>query len=74
MIICFFYSKGIQGTDFAKQASDIILTDDKFSSVVNAVIWGRNLYECVAKSVQFQLTASLSVGVISVISAAAISV
>ena len=69
-----FFFQGIQGTDVAKQASDIILTDDNFSSIVKAMMWGRNVYDCIAKFLQFQLTANLSAGVISVISAAAISV
>jgi P-type E1-E2 ATPase len=69
-----FHFKGIQGTDVAKQASDIILTDDNFSSIVKAMMWGRNVYDCIAKFLQFQLTANLSAGVISVVSAAAISV
>ncbi|CAF0837262.1 unnamed protein product [Didymodactylos carnosus] len=68
------YSQGIQGTDVAKQASDIILTDDNFSSIVKAMMWGRNVYDCIAKFLQFQLTANLSAGIISVVSAAAISV
>jgi magnesium-transporting ATPase (P-type) len=37
-------------------------------------MWGRNVYDCIAKFLQFQLTANLSAGVISVVSAAAISV
>ena len=69
-----FTLQGIQGTDVAKQASDIILTDDNFSSIVKAIIWGRNVYDCIAKFIQFQLTANLSALVISVVSAAAISV
>ncbi|CAF0774281.1 unnamed protein product [Didymodactylos carnosus] len=67
------FAMGIQGTDVAKQASDIILTDDNFSSIVKAIMWGRNVYDSVAKFLQFQLTANLSAGLISVISAAAIS-
>nr|ACD88945.1 plasma membrane calcium ATPase [Adineta vaga] len=67
------FAMGIQGTDVAKQASDIILTDDNFSSIVKAMMWGRNVYDCIAKFLQFQLTANLSAGVLSVISAAAIS-
>ncbi|CAF4705876.1 unnamed protein product, partial [Rotaria sp. Silwood1] len=67
------FAMGIQGTDVAKQASDIILTDDNFSSIVKAMMWGRNVYDCIAKFLQFQLTANLSAGLISVISAAAIS-
>jgi len=74
LFILNFLIKGIQGTDVAKQASDIILTDDNFSSIVKAVMWGRNVYDCIAKFLQFQLTANLSAGVISVVSAAAISV
>ncbi|CAF3326610.1 unnamed protein product [Rotaria socialis] len=67
------FAMGIQGTDVAKQASDIILTDDNFSSIVKAMMWGRNVYDCIAKFLQFQLTANLSAGFISVVSAAAIS-
>ncbi|CAF0899609.1 unnamed protein product [Didymodactylos carnosus] len=67
------FAMGIQGTDVAKQASDIILTDDNFSSIVKAMMWGRNVYDCIAKFLQFQLTANLSAGIISVVSAAAIS-
>jgi len=67
------FAMGIQGTDVAKNASDIILTDDNFSSIVKAMMWGRNVYDCIAKFLQFQLTANLSAGVISVVSAAAIS-
>ncbi|CAF4693159.1 unnamed protein product [Rotaria socialis] len=68
------FAMGIQGTDVAKQASDIILTDDNFSSIVKAMMWGRNVYDCIAKFLQFQLTANLSAGFISVVSAAAISI
>ncbi|CAF1575793.1 unnamed protein product, partial [Didymodactylos carnosus] len=67
------YMVGIQGTDVAKEASDIILVDDDFSSIVKAIMWGRNVYDSIAKFLQFQLTANLSAGLISVISAAAIS-
>ncbi len=66
--------KGIQGTDVAKQASDIIITDDNFSSIVKAVIRGRNFYDCIAKFLQYQTTANLAAGSIIVISAAAINV
>ncbi|CAF1142520.1 unnamed protein product, partial [Didymodactylos carnosus] len=67
------FAMGIQGTDVAKEASDIILVDDDFSSIVKAIMWGRNVYDSIAKFLQFQLTANLSAGLISVISAAAIS-
>ena len=37
------FAMGIAGTDVAKEASDIILTDDNFTSIVKAVMWGRNV-------------------------------
>ncbi len=43
----------------AKDASDIILTDDNFSSIVEAVKWGRNAYDSISKFLQFQLTANV---------------
>lgn len=53
-------SMGVRGTDVAKQASDIILTDDNFGSIVRAVHWGRTLYENLQKFLQFQLSINLS--------------
>ncbi|TRY99891.1 hypothetical protein DNTS_033998 [Danionella cerebrum] len=50
---------GIAGTDVAKEASDIILTDDNFSSIVKAVMWGRNVYDSISKFLQFQLTVNV---------------
>lgn len=50
------FAMGIAGTDVAKEASDIILTDDNFTSIVKAVMWGRNVYDSIAKFLQFQLT------------------
>nr|CAH8853004.1 unnamed protein product [Trichobilharzia regenti] len=50
------FAMGIAGTDVAKEASDIILTDDNFSSIVKAVMWGRNVYDSITKFLQFQLT------------------
>lgn len=52
-------SQGIAGTDVAKEASDIILTDDNFSSIVKAVMWGRNVYDSISKFLQFQLTVNV---------------
>ncbi|MHB8627604.1 MAG: calcium-translocating P-type ATPase, PMCA-type [Aggregatilineales bacterium] len=51
---------GIRGTDIAKQASDIVLLDDNFRSLVRAVHWGRALFENIQKFIQFQLTINLS--------------
>lgn len=50
------FAMGITGTEVAKEASDIILLDDNFASIVTAVKWGRNIYTNVRKFLQFQLT------------------
>lgn len=44
------------GTSVAKQASDITLLDDSFSSIATAVMWGRSLYKNIQRFVLFQLT------------------
>jgi calcium-translocating P-type ATPase len=50
---------GISGTDVAKEASDIILLDDNYASIVKAVVWGRHVYDSIAKFLQFQLTVNV---------------
>lgn len=50
---------GIAGAAVAKQASDIIILDDNFVSIVKAVIWGRSVYDNIRKFLQFQLTVNL---------------
>ncbi len=47
---------GITGTDVAKGAADMILTDDNFSTIVTAIEQGRNIYNNIKKSVIFLLT------------------
>ena len=47
------------GTNVAKEASDIILIDDNFASIITAVKWGRNIYNNVRKFLQFQLTVNV---------------
>lgn len=47
------FSMGITGTDIAKGASDIILLDDNFTSIVVALKFGRNVYDSVRKFLQF---------------------
>lgn len=59
------FAMGIAGTDVAKEASDIILTDDNFTSIVKAVMWGRNVYDSIAKFLQFQLTVNVVAVVIA---------
>ena len=44
------------GTDIAKQASDIVIIDNNFSSIITAIIYGRNIYDNIRKFLQFQLT------------------
>lgn len=50
---------GITGTDVAKGASDMILTDDNFSTIITAIEQGRNIYNNIKKSVIFLLTCNL---------------
>lgn len=47
---------GVAGTDQAKESADIVLQDDNFSSIIEAVKWGRNVYESILKYLQFQFT------------------
>mmetsp|Transcript_7517 Transcript_7517/g.956 ORF Transcript_7517/g.956 Transcript_7517/m.956 type:complete len:90 (-) Transcript_7517:781-1050(-) len=47
------FAMNIAGTQLAKEASDIILLDDNFASTVTAVKWGRNIYDCIRKFIQF---------------------
>jgi P-type Ca2+ transporter type 2C len=47
------FAMGIAGTEVAKNASDIIITDDNFASIVTAVLWGRGIYSNVRKFLQF---------------------
>ena len=53
------FAMGIRGTDIAKDAADIVLLDDSFSSIVTACKYGRNIYDCIRKFVQFQLTTNV---------------
>ena len=53
------FAMGIRGTDIAKDAADVVLLDDSFSSIVTACKYGRNVYDCIRKFVQFQLTTNV---------------
>merc|ERR1711892_1393942 len=66
------FAMGIAGTDVAKEASDIILTDDNFTSIVKAVMWGRNVYDSISKFLQFQLTVNVVAIIVAFIGACAI--
>lgn len=53
------FAMGITGTDVAKTAADIILLDDNFASIVQACMWGRNIYDNIRRFLQFQLTVNV---------------
>ena len=59
---------GIAGTEVSKSASDIILTDDSFSTIVRGVQWGRGIYENFQRFIQFQLTVNIIAFLIAVLS------
>ena len=61
-------SMGISGTEVSKNASDIILTDDSFSTIVDGIKWGRGIYENFQRFIQFQLTINIVAFVIAIIS------
>ena len=46
---------GIAGTEVAKEAADIIILDDNFTSIVKAVLWGRSVFNNIRKFLQFQV-------------------
>ncbi|KAK7271828.1 hypothetical protein RJT34_28041 [Clitoria ternatea] len=65
-------SMGIQGTEVAKESSDIIILDDNFASVVTVLRWGRCVYNNIQKFIQFQLTvnvAALAINFVAAVSA-----
>lgn len=62
------FSMGIAGSEVAKEASDIILLDDNFSSIVNAIVWGRCVNDAVRKFLQFQITVNIVAVVVTFVS------
>jgi Ca2+-transporting ATPase len=65
------FSIGVTGTEVAKEASDIILMDDNFSSIVHAIMWGRCVDDAVRKFLQFQIHTNITAIVITFVTALA---
>jgi magnesium-transporting ATPase (P-type) len=61
-------SMGLSGTQIAKEASDIVILDDNFNSIVKSVLWGRCIFENIQKFLQFQLTINFVALIITIIS------
>jgi Ca2+ transporting ATPase len=53
------FAMGIKGTEIAKDAASIVLMDDNFSSIITAIKYGRNVYDCIRKFIQFQLSVNV---------------
>jgi len=55
------------GTEAAKEAGDIIIMDDNFSSIKNAILYGRTIYKSIKKFIAYQLTINLAAVSVSVL-------
>ncbi|XP_062204909.1 calcium-transporting ATPase 7, plasma membrane-type-like [Phragmites australis] len=62
-------SMGVQGTEVAKESSDIVILNDNFDTVVTATRWGRCVYNNIQKFIQFQLTVNVAALIINFVSA-----
>ena len=60
---------GQTGTKVAQCAADIVILDDKFSSIVTAIKWGRVVFDNIRKFIQFQLTVNIVALVIDLVGA-----
>ncbi|KAF3065905.1 Calcium-transporting ATPase 2 [Daldinia childiae] len=65
------FSMGICGTEVAKEASEIVLMDDNFASILTALKWGRAVNDSVQKFLQFQITVNITAVLLAFISAVA---
>lgn len=63
------FAMGLTGTQAAKEACDIVILDDNFTSIVHAVMWGRNVFDGVRKFLQFQLSVNIVAVLTALISA-----
>jgi P-type Ca2+ transporter type 2C len=57
------------GTEVAKLASDVVILDDNFSTIVTAMKWGRNVNDNISKFLQFQMTVNVAAVVVSFLGA-----
>ncbi|KAG8960374.1 hypothetical protein FRC05_006958 [Tulasnella sp. 425] len=67
------FSMGFAGTEVAKDASDIILMDDNFASIVSAIVWGRTVNDAVRKFLRFQISVNIIAVIITFVTAVASS-
>ncbi|EMD33941.1 hypothetical protein CERSUDRAFT_55726 [Gelatoporia subvermispora B] len=65
------FGMGLSGTETARDASDVILMDDNFAPIVNAIAWGRRMNDAIRKFLQFQIPIIITVIVTIPISAIA---
>ncbi|KAI1431322.1 calcium-translocating P-type ATPase [Xylaria sp. CBS 124048] len=65
------FSMGISGTEVAKEASEIVLMDDNFTSILTAMKWGRAVNDAVQKFLQFQITVNITAVLVAFVSAVA---
>ncbi|KAI1362057.1 calcium-translocating P-type ATPase [Xylaria arbuscula] len=65
------FSMGVCGTEVAKEASEIVLMDDNFTSILTALKWGRAVNDAVQKFLQFQVTVNITAVLVAFISAVA---
>lgn len=59
---------GVKGTDVAKDASDMVLANDNFSTIVDAIKEGRRVYDNIKKTIKFLLPTSIAEGLIVLVS------
>ncbi|KAF5724929.1 calcium-translocating P-type ATPase [Fusarium mundagurra] len=65
------FAKGVNGSDIAVEASDVVLMDDNFASIVLCILWGRAAKDSIAKFMQFKLAAICSASLLAFVSAVA---
>jgi Ca2+-transporting ATPase len=59
---------GISGSEVSKNAADIILTDDNFTTIIHGIKWGRGVYENFQRFIQFQITVNIIAFLVAIIS------